>query len=202
MARPREFDAATVLDAAMQRFWARGYELTTVKDLMESTGLTAASLYNAYGDKRALFRASFDAYIETSIGARLRRCEALPPRDAIQTFFGDVLRRSLEDDLNKGCMLVNFALEVAPCDDEFRVVINETLERIESFFLRCVQLGQVSGTIDASRPAEDLARHLLGVLMGLRVLARIRPQPELLSGLVTTALTFLDAPRAKATADH
>src|ERR1700749_4171 len=87
MARPREFDEEAVLDAAMQCFWAHGYESTLVKDLIERTGLTAASLYNAYGDKRAMFRTALDHYIEKSIGARLKRCEALPPREAIRAFF-------------------------------------------------------------------------------------------------------------------
>ena len=73
MARPREFDEEAVLDAAVQCFWARGYESTSVKDLMEATGLTAASLYNAYGDKRAMFRTALDRYIENSIGLRIRR---------------------------------------------------------------------------------------------------------------------------------
>src|SRR6202020_377715 len=93
MARPREFDEEVVLDAAVQCFWARGYESTSVKDLMEGTGLTAASLYNAYGDKRAMFRTALDRYIETSICVRIRRCEALPPRDAIRSFLDDILRR-------------------------------------------------------------------------------------------------------------
>lgn len=195
MARPREFDAAVVLDTAMRRFWAQGYEVTTIKELMDSTGLTAASLYNAFGDKRALFRATLDTYIETSIGARLRRSEALPPREAIEAFFEDVLRRSLEDGDSKGCMIVNSALEVAQRDEELRTVIVATLERIEAFFLRCVRRGQSEGTIATSSSAGDLARHLLGVLMGLRVLARIRPEAELLRGLVTTALASLAPPR-------
>src|SRR5271168_2905013 len=97
MARPREFDEEVVLDAAVHCFWARGFESTSVKDLMERTGLTAASLYNAYGDKRAIFRAALDRYIEKSIGMRIRRCEALAPRDAIGSFFDDILRRSLSD---------------------------------------------------------------------------------------------------------
>lgn len=194
MARPREFDAAQVLESAMERFWARGYELTTIKDLMESTGLTAASLYNAYGDKRALFRATLDTYIETSIGARLRRSETLPPREALRVFFDDVLRRSLDDGDTKGCMVVNSALEIAPRDQEFRAVIVEILGRIEAFFRRCIGRGQSDGTITATRSAEDLASHLLGVLMGLRVLARIRPEPDLLTGLVATALGSLDGP--------
>jgi TetR/AcrR family transcriptional repressor of nem operon len=194
MARPREFDEEAVLDAVVQCFWARGYESTSVKDLMEGTGLTAASLYNAYGDKRAMFRTALDRYIENSIGVRIRRSEALPPRDAIQSFFDDILRRSLNDRERKGCMVVNSALEMAPHDPEFRETIGETLERIESFFRACVEKGQADGTITSSRPAVGLAQHLLAALMGVRVLARVRPERALLNGAVGTALSFLDGP--------
>lgn len=192
MARPREFDEEAVLDAAMQCFWAQGYEATSVKDLIESTGLTAASLYNAYGDKRAMFRTALARYIETSIGARLRRCEILPPREAIRSFFDDILRRSLRDRECKGCMLVNSALEIAPHDPEFRETIVETLKRLEAFFLDCVEKGQANGTITPSQPAIGLARHLLGVLMGVRVLARVRPERRLLEDVITAALTLLE----------
>ncbi len=138
MARPREFDEATVLDAAMQCFWAHGYEATSVKDLIERTGLTAASLYNAYGDKRAMFRTALDHYIEKSIGARLQRSESLPPRDAVRAFFEDILHRSLSDREHKGCMIVNCALEMAPHDKEFRETIVETLGRLEAFTMQLV----------------------------------------------------------------
>lgn len=194
MARPREFDEGAVLDAAVQCFWDQGYGSTSVKDLMERTGLTAASLYNAYGDKRAIFRTALDHYIENSIGARILRCEALPPRDAIQSFFDDILRGSLSDRDRKGCMVVNSALEIAPHDLEFREVIAGALKRIESFFLSCVEKGQAAGTITSSRPAVGLAQHLLGVLMGVRVLARVRPERALLEGAISMALFSLDGP--------
>jgi TetR/AcrR family transcriptional regulator, transcriptional repressor for nem operon len=194
MARPREFDEGAVLDAVVHCFWARGYESTSIKDLMESTGLTAASLYNAYGDKHAIFSTALDHYVENSIGARIRRCEALPPRDAIRSFFDDVLRRSLGDRERKGCMLVNSALEMAPHDSEFRETIAATLKQIESFFVACVEKGQADGTMTSSRPAAGLAQHLLGVLMGVRVLARVRPERPLLEGAIGTALASLDGP--------
>jgi TetR/AcrR family transcriptional repressor of nem operon len=195
MARPREFDEEVVLDAAMQCFWARGYEATSVKDLIENTGLTAASLYNAYGDKRAMFRTALDHYIEKSIGARLRRCETLPPREAIRSFFNDILRRSLSDRERKGCMLVNSALEIAPHDREFHETIVETLERLEAFFLGCAERGQADGSITSTQPASGLAHHLLGVLMGVRVLARVRPERLLLEGVINTALSILESPQ-------
>jgi TetR/AcrR family transcriptional regulator, transcriptional repressor for nem operon len=191
MARPREFDEEVVLDAAVQCFWSRGYESTSVKDLIERTGITAASLYNAYGDKRSIYRAALDRYVESSIGARIQRCEALPPRTAIVAFFDEILRRSLKDREHKGCLVVNSALEMAPHDPEFRRSIARVLKRIETFFLICVENGQADGSIACSTRPEALAQHLLGVLMGIRVLARVRPERALLEGVVSTALVLL-----------
>jgi TetR/AcrR family transcriptional repressor of nem operon len=192
MARPREFDADVVLDSAIQCFWNRGYEATSVKDLIGKTGITAASLYNAFGDKRALFCAAFDQYVQGSIGERIRRCEALPPREAIKAFFDEVLSRSLSDRERKGCMLVNSAVELAPHDAQLRKMIVIVLNRIETFFLKCVKAGQADGTITRSVPADNLARHLLGVLMGVRVLARARPEGALLEGAISAALALLN----------
>ncbi|HTV96898.1 MAG TPA: TetR/AcrR family transcriptional regulator [Steroidobacteraceae bacterium] len=192
MARPREFDEGLVLAAAAQCFWNRGYEATSVKDLVEKTGITAASLYNAFGDKRKLFRAALDHYVEGSVGERIRRCATLPARRAIETFFQDVLNRSLSDRDHKGCLLVNSALEIAPHDPQFRQIIAGVLRRTERFFLKCVKAGQADGTITRSVSAQNLAHHLLAVLMGVRVLARVRPEKALLEGVIAPALALLD----------
>jgi TetR/AcrR family transcriptional repressor of nem operon len=191
MARPREFDEEVVLNAAVECFWSRGYQATSIRDLVDTTGLTGASLYNAFGDKRALFRAALERYVESSIGERIRRCELLPPREAISAFFDEILRRSLSDRKHKGCMLVNSALEIAPHDAGFRKIIAGVLIRIETFFLECIEAGQAEGTITCSMPAQNLARHLLGVLMGVRVLARVRPERALLEGAIAPALALL-----------
>jgi TetR/AcrR family transcriptional repressor of nem operon len=194
MARPREFDEDLVLDAAAACFWARGYEATSVKDLIEKTGITAASLYNAFGDKRALYLKALDHYVEGSIAGRIRRCEAQAPRAAIRSFFAEIVKRSLDDGNHKGCMLVNAALEVVPQDPDLAGIVAGVLLRIEAFFRHCVAAGQADGTITRALPAEDLARHLLGVLMGVRVLARVRPERQLLEGVVAPALALLDRP--------
>ena len=191
MARPREFDERAVLAAAVQCFWTSGYEATSVRDLVERTGITSASLYNAFGDKRALYARALDHYVEISISDRMRRCEKLPPREAIASFFAEILKRSLDDKQHKGCMLVNAALDVAPNDPDFQKIVAGVLGRIEAFFLGCVRAGQADGTIARSLPAESLAHHLLGVLMGVRVLARVRPERTLLEGVVSTALALL-----------
>ncbi len=196
MARPREFDNAAVLDAAVQCFWARGYEATSVRDLAASMGIASASLYNAFGDKRALYRQALSRYVEQSFAARVGRIEGkLPPRQAITAFFDEILARSLGDRQQKGCLLVNAALEQSPSDPESRDLVADVLVEMEAFFRRCVIAGQRDGSIDASQPAEDLARLLLGVLLGLRVLARARPERALLEGLLRPALATLDGPQ-------
>jgi len=192
MARPREFDEEAVLDAAVQCFWAHGYEATSVRDLIEKTGITGASLYNAFGDKRALYQRALDHYVEDSVVDRIRRCEALAPREAIGAFFAEIVRRSLDDHQHKGCMLVNAALDVAPNDPGFQRIVAAVLIRVEQFFLGRIEAGQVDRTITRSLAAKTLARHLLGVLMGVRVLARVRPERALLEGVVSGALALLD----------
>jgi TetR/AcrR family transcriptional regulator, transcriptional repressor for nem operon len=194
MARPREFDETAVLDSAIQCFWSRGYEATSVRDLAERMGITGASLYNAFGDKRALYRRALDRYVEQSFGNRVELEKRLPPREAIAAFFEEAIERSLADRQRKGCLLVNSALEVAPHDPEFRRVVADVLVRVEAFFRRCVAAGQRAGTISTAQPAGDLARLLLGIHLGLRVLARTRPERELLEGLLRPAFALLDGP--------
>lgn len=193
MARPREFDETAALDAAVHCFWLRGYEATSVRDLADGMGITGASLYNAFGDKRSLFRRALAHYVENSFGAREARFEGtLSPREAIGAFFREIIERSVADDERKGCLLVNSALELAPHDPEFQQAIAAVLVRVEAFFKRCVTAGQQSGEISRAQPAVDLARTLLGALLGMRVLARSRPERALLEGMIRPTLALLD----------
>ncbi|CAB3749229.1 TetR family transcriptional regulator [Burkholderia sp. MSh2] len=193
MARPREFDESAALDAAVYRFWVHGYEATSVRELAQDMGITGASLYNAFGDKRSLFRRALSHYVERSFGDRQSRLEAtLPPREIIKGFFREIIDRSVDDEDRKGCLLVNSALEVAPHDPEFRTMIAGVLDRVQAFFRNQIAAGQLSGDIPADRSADDLANLLLGVHLGIRVLARTRPERALLEGLARPALALLD----------
>lgn len=89
-------------------------------------------------------------------------------------------------------MIVNSALEVAPYDPKFQTVVADVTGQMEAFFYRCVRAGQLTGTISTDRSADDVGRLLLGVLMGLRVLARTRPDRKLLEGVLRPVLALLD----------
>ena len=195
MGRPREFDEAVVLDAAMDCFWRDGYEATSVRDLAAQMGITGTSLYNAFGDKRSLFGEVLRRYAERSTRERIDRLEAaLPPKRAVRAFLGEIVERSLDGGDRRGCLLVNSALEIAPHDPELGAEVAARLGEIEAFFHRAVTAAQADGAVPLDRDPADLARLLLGVVLGVRVLARAKPQRELLEGVVRPALALLDWP--------
>jgi len=195
MARPREFDEAQVLDPAIERFWQRGYEATSVRDLAGEMNIAGASLYNAFGDKRSLYARALNRYLDQTFRERINRIEpSLPPREAIIAFLDEIVKRSLADKQRRGCMLVNSAVESAPYDASFFEIVAVFLDEVEKFFLRCVRRGQKDGSISKGQSAEDLSKTLLGILLGVRVLARVRPERKLLEGLLRPAFALLDSP--------
>ena len=179
----------------MNCFWHHGYEATSVRDLAARMGITGTSLYNAYGDKRSLFRQALKRYAERSTRERIARLEStLPPKQAIRAFLGEIVERSLDDPDRRGCLLVNSALEIAPHDAELGAVVAARLGEIEAFFRRAIAAAQADGAVPKDRDPVDLARLLLGVTLGVRVLARSNPQRELLEGTIRPALALLDSP--------
>jgi TetR/AcrR family transcriptional repressor of nem operon len=202
MARHREFCEAEALDAAIECFWRDGYEATSVRDLTAQMGIAGTSLYNAFDDKRSLFRRALERYLDGTMRQRIAALEGeLSPKEAVREFLIGGVERSLDDEQRRGCFLVNAALEVAPHDPVLGAYIGERLGEIEDFFARSIARGQADGTIPAERDARDLAGLLLSVNLGIRVLARARPERALLEGLLRPALALLDLPPPKLNGD-
>src|SRR3569832_590868 len=194
MARPRKFDERAVLDAATEIFWTKGFEATSTRDLSDRTGLTPSSMYAAFGDKRGLFRRALDHYLGR-LRAKMRALEAERlPGEAITGFFEDTIERSLAGSSRRGCMLVNSALEASNENAELRDAIGSELKLIEGFFSDRFQSGQKRGDISQAHSAEGAARQLLAVLLGIRVLARVRPEKALLTGAAGQTLQQLGLP--------
>ena len=193
MARPLEFDETAALEAAIGCFWRRGYEATSVRELAASMGVSAPSLYNTYGDKHALFVQALEHYLDHTTRARIKRLEdTLPPKQAVRKFIEEIIDRSVGDRERRGCFLINSALEIAPHDAKLSALIADRLVEIERFFHRSIRRAQAEGSVPRNRSAKDSARLLLGVLLGIRVLARVRPERALLEGIARPALALLD----------
>ena len=188
----KQFDDAEVLEKAMQAFWARGYEATSIQDLVDCMGLNRGSIYAAFGDKRSLFLKAlqhYETYHRRSWLDTLRSRHT--PRAAILSVFEGAIGAALSDRSRSGCFLVNTAIELSPHDREVADAVAAGLRETEGFFRDRILDGQDSGEIPAHIDAVDTARTLLGLLTGLRVLARSRPERPLLEALADQAAALL-----------
>ncbi|WP_461352260.1 TetR/AcrR family transcriptional regulator [Bradyrhizobium sp. USDA 4454] len=177
----------------MNQFWSHGYERTSVRDLADQMGITAASLYNAFGDKRSLYVLSLKYYLERRSRERTKIFDRSPAVDAIESYFRDVVRTSVGDKSQRGCMLVNAALETVPDDTEFQDLVAREFSSIESSFFRCVKAGQADKSLRSDIKAVEAAKMLLSVLLGLRVLARTRPHRSIVEAAARSAVDAIRA---------
>ena len=194
MARPQEFETSEALCGAMHVFWSKGYEATSLADILAATGLSKSSLYATFGDKHALFLASFKAYQQQ----RLYHLERIlnndqPARQSIETFFRLVLDRSTGDVLHgSGCMTANAAVELAPHDPDVQRMVAEDFQAIEDAFALTIARGQVDGSITSRQKPGTLAHFLVVSLQGFEVMARAKTNRARLDESVTVMLATLD----------
>ena len=192
MARTRAFDEEDVLDRAMALFWRKGFEATSIEELVSVSGINRASMYAAFGDKRRLFVAVLDHYLARVNAERL----AILSQDdsviaAIGGFFDAIIIAATGPERHLGCLITNTLTEIAPTDPEVAAKLQTNLKRIEKAFAETIRRGQDMGEIAPGKDARSLARFLVGVAQGLRVLARSGTAEPTLRDIVTTALTTL-----------
>ena len=193
MPRKKEFDVDAVLDKAMRAFWARGYEATSLNDLLDCMQIQRASLYNAFGDKRTLFLETLRRYDSVYRRAEVaKRIRMASPRQAIIGLFQDTVTAVIVQKARNGCFLINTALELSPHDPEVAEFVRTAFTHMEQkFFRKMIDKGRASGEIAKSVVSAPTARALLSLYIGLIVLSRSRPEKLLLESIVKQAETLL-----------
>lgn len=188
MARPRQFDYDDVLMKALNAFWVRGYDATTVRNLTDCMGINRATLYSTFGDKRSLFITAlrrYDAVYREQWAAEIAKSRS--PRQAILDVFEAAIAVVVEDGVRDGCLLINTALELSPHDREIAEIVAHAFAAMEEFFRVKIEQGQAGGEISGALAPVDTARSLLSLFIGLRVLARSRPEEPLLRSIADHA---------------
>ncbi|MGI9491681.1 MAG: TetR/AcrR family transcriptional regulator [Geminicoccaceae bacterium] len=188
----KQYDEADVLDRAMATFWARGYEATSISDLVAATGINRGSIYAAFEDKRALFVRALGHYDKQHRLAFLAGIEDNhDPKSAILAVFDSVIASALGGAKPSGCLLVNTALELSEHDLEIARIVRDSLTEVERFFCRMVDTGQTQGQLPDHLNPQQTGAALLALFLGLRVLSRSRPEPDLLAAIAEQARTLL-----------
>ncbi len=188
----KKFDNDEALAKAMHAFWVHGYGATSMQDLVDCMGINRGSLYATFGDKQSLFLKALRHYDQVHRRAwaeELRKKDS--PRRAIEQTFECVIESVLRSGARDGCLLVNTALELSPHNAEVREVVRHGLAEMETFFHDMIVEGHSRGEIPTAVDPVETARTLLGLLVGLRVFSRSRPEADLLKSVARQAKALL-----------
>ncbi|MGH7322589.1 MAG: TetR/AcrR family transcriptional regulator [Candidatus Rokuibacteriota bacterium] len=193
MARPKEFEHDVVLDRAMQVFWSRGYQGTSIQHLVARMGIQRGSLYATFGDKRTLFFAAIHHY-DRVVTAKLLATLEHPGsgKAAIRRFFRLKVELSMEPGRPRGCLVTNSTAELASRDRGTATRVGAVLTKIEGAFHRAVVRAQKAGEIDPARSPRALARFLTSSAQGLSVMAKASPDRAVLEDIVKVTLAALE----------
>jgi len=168
--RPREFSEEVALEAAMDAFWRKGYESTSLTDLCGCTGLHKGSLYQAFGDKHQLFMRSLKHYADTEfkeVAAVAYAQES--PLDAIRAVVRKVCDHAAE---GKGCLIINSMVELAPHDPDVRQAIQAEGARRVRVMTELLAKAQSRGEVRAELDPQKLARQLMIGLAGAAAMVK------------------------------
>lgn len=168
MGRNRSFEEADVMRKAMHAFRRTGYAALSIKDLEAATGLSSGSLYNGFGNKRALFRKALHHYNETVVEGRIAKHLGGPdPRASLHSLFGSLL------DEPDGCLLTNSAIEFAADRSVTEGALETGFRLLEKAMLG--EVHRASGADDTapiSSASRLIAMRLLIFYQGVLVLLR------------------------------
>jgi TetR/AcrR family transcriptional repressor of nem operon len=193
MARTKEFDPDAALQAALELFWERGYEATSMADLTGHLGIGRASLYATYGSKHELFLKALDRYREntdaTLVGELSQPGAALPTVRAVLTRFAD---EAVHDRRLRGCLITNTATELAGHDPDAARRVRASWDTLETLITGALTRAQAQGELPAGREPRALARLLLTVMQGMRVIGKAGDEPARITDAARLALSLLD----------
>ncbi|MDJ0911225.1 MAG: TetR/AcrR family transcriptional regulator [Woeseiaceae bacterium] len=162
--RPREFDEDKALEAAMEAFWQKGYEATSLSDLCNCTGLHKGSLYQTFGSKHELFMRALRNYTDRTFAEVASVIsESQSPLENIRAVMHLVINQASEE---SGCMMMNSLAELAPHDPEVKEALQASGQRRLTAMTELVGKAKDAGEIRDARQPGEIALQLMVTLAG------------------------------------
>ena len=171
------FDRTAVVQDVMELFWKKGYNGTSMQDLVDVTGLNRSSFYNTFGDKFSLFQEALKYYREQQDQLLTDSfAEAKSPKQAIQGLF-----MGISDDIRagnqKGCMFTSCTAEMSH-ETAVKDFLVDNMQGVISSFATLIRQAQEQGEISLRKDPETLALFLFSNLQGLRLTSMLEPNLE------------------------
>ena len=191
--RPRGFDRDQALRKAMEVFWERGYEGTSLSDLTDAIGIERPSLYSAFGCKEALFREAIDLYNRTeSPAAQKMLASAVTTRRAISAMLHNYAENYTRPGKPPGCMIVLAALLGTPQNRKVRDHLAGHRRQSHEALRRRIEAGKKAGDVPQSADAAAIAGFYSTILEGLSIKARDGASRKVLTAIIDGAMASWD----------
>ncbi|GJM30771.1 MAG: TetR family transcriptional regulator [Cyclobacteriaceae bacterium] len=190
--RHRTFNEQTVLEKATEVFWSKGYESATTEDLLTAMELNKGSLYNAFGNKKQLFKTVIDHYtaaIFENFSNDIKMNEN--PLVVLRSFFREVCDPKELTAHMKGCFLGNAVSELASIDGELEQLAINKLNKLEKLFKEALDKAQVQGQLPADMNTGITARYLINIWNGINITRRMYPSKKDLEPILKMSLQML-----------
>jgi TetR/AcrR family transcriptional repressor of nem operon len=193
MARHKEFNRDEVLHKAMEVFWSRGYEATSVQDLVRHMGINRQSLYDTFGDKHALYLQALDRYREVE-GRKVFELLERPGsvKKTLRQLFEGVVEKALCDGQRRGCFMGNATSELAGRCKETAARTCSNMTATEEAFYRMLLRGKKQGELKRVRDLRAFARFLYSSMQGLALMAKANRDRKTLEDIVKVTLSLLN----------
>ncbi len=169
------------VSAATELFWSKGFDDTSMQEIVEATGFNRYALYTSFGSKRDLFLAALDAYVQFG-KSRLKASLEAEPDSAIAALrhFVHGMLESVADG-KAGCLLCNVATEIAQEDPEIAARVRSYFDEIEDIFTTVFERAAESGELRAGLSPALAAKLMLNTELGLNTRARVGADAEALT---------------------
>jgi TetR/AcrR family transcriptional regulator, transcriptional repressor for nem operon len=176
MPRYKEFDPKDCLEKVMNLFWQKGYQETSMADLVRHSGVQRYGLYETFGGKQELFQRSLSLYLSTVISQRLIMFERKKPEPSmveIEQFFRQFIELLDHPSSSFGCLIINTAVEVESHDEAIEPIVQQYFDRLRRGFDRALRSAMKNGEIAASTDISQVVEFLVGSVLGLTTYARL-----------------------------
>jgi TetR/AcrR family transcriptional repressor of nem operon len=191
MARTKEFDPDAALRSALDLFWRRGYEATSMQDLVDHLGIGRASIYATFGSKHELFLRALDRYSEEAGGRWGHLLSGSGPALlGIRRFIESMAEEAVEDPDRKGGFVTNTVVECLPRDKSAAELVDISINGLQAAIAGALVRAQDQGELGADKDPQALARFMVTFVQGIRVMAK-RPDRQRLRDAVDQALSLL-----------
>lgn len=186
--RPLSFDRDAALFQAMLAFWRHGYEATSLSDLTSAMGVTAPSIYAAFGDKKQLFLEAVRLYVSEPVNAETIIDSAPTSRHAALGLLQASVAGFTGRDTPKGCLLASSAISCSAAAADVQAELAAIRRTIETKLKDKIQRDIKTGAMTPDANAGALAGHVMAVIQGLSTLARDGATRLKLGQIATTAM--------------